>query len=201
MSSSLWLHGPHQAPLSVGFSRQEYWSGLPCPPSRDLPNPGIEPRNTGVGSLPLFREILPTQELNQHLLHCRWILYQLCYQGSPATPYLQSKISPYVERYPSEDKNHTLAQNPTLNESACTESLQECALYPDHYGETSIFLWSPYLYYRYIFLSGNFSFHIKINIAKLIYVFEENLEKEIHKHSLEIATVKSLMHFLGINAY
>ena len=31
-----------QAPLSVGFSRQEYWSGLPCPPARDLPNPGIE---------------------------------------------------------------------------------------------------------------------------------------------------------------
>ena len=33
----------HQAPLSVGFSRQEYWSGLPCPPPGDLPNPGIEP--------------------------------------------------------------------------------------------------------------------------------------------------------------
>ena len=31
-----------QAPLSMGFSRQEYWSGLPCPPPRDLPNPGIE---------------------------------------------------------------------------------------------------------------------------------------------------------------
>ena len=33
----------HQAPLPMGFSSQEYWSGLPCPPSRDLPNPGIEP--------------------------------------------------------------------------------------------------------------------------------------------------------------
>ena len=32
-----------QAPLSVGFSRQEYCSGLPCPPPGDLPNPGIEP--------------------------------------------------------------------------------------------------------------------------------------------------------------
>ena len=31
----------HQAPLSLGFSRQEYWRGLPCPPPRDLPNPGI----------------------------------------------------------------------------------------------------------------------------------------------------------------
>ena len=33
----------HQAPLSMGFSRQEYWSGLPCPLPRDPPNPGIEP--------------------------------------------------------------------------------------------------------------------------------------------------------------
>ena len=32
-----------QAPLSVGFSRQEYWSGLPCPPPGDLLSPGIEP--------------------------------------------------------------------------------------------------------------------------------------------------------------
>ena len=33
----------HQAPLSLGFPRQEYWSGLPCPPPGDLPDPGIEP--------------------------------------------------------------------------------------------------------------------------------------------------------------
>ena len=32
----------HQAPLSKGFSRQDYWSGFPCPPPRDLPDPGIE---------------------------------------------------------------------------------------------------------------------------------------------------------------
>ena len=32
-----------QAPLPMGFSRQEYWSGLPCPPLGDLTNPGIEP--------------------------------------------------------------------------------------------------------------------------------------------------------------
>ena len=31
------------APLSMGFSRREYWSGLPCPPPGDLSNPGIEP--------------------------------------------------------------------------------------------------------------------------------------------------------------
>ena len=32
-----------QAPLSMGFSRQEYWGGLPCPPAGDLPDPGTEP--------------------------------------------------------------------------------------------------------------------------------------------------------------
>ena len=32
-----------QAPLSMGFSRQEYWSGLPCPPPGHLPDPGIKP--------------------------------------------------------------------------------------------------------------------------------------------------------------
>ena len=33
----------HQAPLNMGFSRQEYWSQLPCPPPGNLPDPGIEP--------------------------------------------------------------------------------------------------------------------------------------------------------------
>ena len=32
-----------QAPLSMGFSKQEYWSGLPCPPPGDLPDLGVEP--------------------------------------------------------------------------------------------------------------------------------------------------------------
>ena len=34
-----------QVPLSMGFSRQECWSGLPCPPPGDLPDPGIEPES------------------------------------------------------------------------------------------------------------------------------------------------------------
>ena len=51
----------HQAPLSLEFSRQEYWSGLPCPAPGDLPNPGVEPRS----------------------LACQWILSCLSHQGSP----------------------------------------------------------------------------------------------------------------------
>ena len=51
-----------QAPLSMGVSRQEYWSGLPFPSPRDLPDPEIEP-----GSLALQTDSLPT-ELQRTLL-------------------------------------------------------------------------------------------------------------------------------------
>ena len=91
---------------SLGFSRQEHWSGLPCPPPGDLPNLWIEsrsptlqvdflpsespgkPKNTGVGSLSFLQGIFLTQESNQGLRHCRWIFYQLSYQGSPYRPYV-----------------------------------------------------------------------------------------------------------------
>ena len=45
----------HQAPLPMGFSRQEYWSGLPFPPPGDLPNPGVKPRSPALqaDSLPI----------------------------------------------------------------------------------------------------------------------------------------------------
>ena len=46
----------HQAPPSMEFSRQEYWSGLPFPSPGDLPNPGIEP-----GSPALQADALPLQ--------------------------------------------------------------------------------------------------------------------------------------------
>ena len=50
LRSCLTLRNPmdHQAPLSMGFFRQEYWSGLPCPPSGDLPDPGIEPASPAL---------------------------------------------------------------------------------------------------------------------------------------------------------
>ena len=38
----------HHAPLSMGFSRQEYWSGLPFPSSGDLPHPGIQPKSPAL---------------------------------------------------------------------------------------------------------------------------------------------------------
>ena len=50
----------YQAPLSMGFSRQEYWGGLPCSPPGDLPDSGIKPMSLG-----------------------RWVLYHECHLGSP----------------------------------------------------------------------------------------------------------------------
>ena len=47
----------HQVPLSMEFSRHEYWSGLPCSPLGDLPKPGIEP--TTLMSLALVDGSLP----------------------------------------------------------------------------------------------------------------------------------------------
>ena len=83
-----------------GFSKQGYWSGLPCPPPGNLSNPGIKPRsptlqpdslqselpgkpkNTGMGSLSLVQGIFLTEESNLGLLNCRQILYWLSYQKS-----------------------------------------------------------------------------------------------------------------------
>ena len=77
------------------------WKWVAIPPPGYLPNPGIKPRspklqadsllpeppgkpkNTRVGSLSLLQGNFLTQESNQGLLNCRWILYQLSYQGSP----------------------------------------------------------------------------------------------------------------------
>ena len=46
----------HQAPLSMGFSKQEYWSGLPFPSPGDLPDPGIEPMSPALQAEALSSE-------------------------------------------------------------------------------------------------------------------------------------------------
>ena len=51
-----------QSPLSMGFSRQEYWNGLPFPSPRDLPDPGFKPRSPAlqVDSLPTEPQAKPS---------------------------------------------------------------------------------------------------------------------------------------------
>ena len=91
----------HQASLSLGFHRQEYWSGLPCPSPGDLLNPGIKPRcpllqagpllseaqgkpkNIEFGNLSVLQGIFLTQELNPGLQHSRRILYHWAIREAP----------------------------------------------------------------------------------------------------------------------
>ena len=52
-----------QAPLSLGFSRQEYWSGVPCSPPGDLPNPGIKSASpTSLALAGGFSTLLPPRK-------------------------------------------------------------------------------------------------------------------------------------------
>ena len=55
-SSSSWTVA-HQAPLSMEFSRQEYWNGLPCPSPGDLPSPGIKSRSPALQADHLLFEL------------------------------------------------------------------------------------------------------------------------------------------------
>ena len=59
--ATLWT-AARQAPLSLGFSRQECWSGSPCPPPGDLPDPGIEPASPALQADSLLSE--PSRKLD-----------------------------------------------------------------------------------------------------------------------------------------
>ena len=63
----------HQSPLSMEFSRQEYWSALPSPPSGDLPDPGIK----------LMSPVAPALQVDSLVLS---------YQGSPSNEYIAQKV-------------------------------------------------------------------------------------------------------------
>ena len=59
----------HQAPQSMEFSRQDYWSGLPFPSPADLPNPGIEP-----GSPARQADALPSEPPGRSIIVIGWLL-------------------------------------------------------------------------------------------------------------------------------
>ena len=84
MANSLWLHGLWPARLLSpwDFSRQEYWSGLPLPSPRDLPDPGIKPESPALqadslpteplGNIVPWRECASSCSISPHLHPCRW---------------------------------------------------------------------------------------------------------------------------------
>ena len=91
-----------QAPPSMGFSRQEYWSGVPCPPPRDLPNSGIEPVSPVLqvdsllseppGSEDIYENLPPRREIR---LDCGMYLNrEVCF----LTPYFLYGFNFFVMR-------------------------------------------------------------------------------------------------------
>ena len=56
-----------QAPLSMGFSRQEHWSGLPFPPPGDLPDPGVEPTSPALAG-----GLFTTEPSGKHKIGTIW---------------------------------------------------------------------------------------------------------------------------------
>ena len=91
----------HQPPLSMGFSRQEYWSGLPFPYPEDLPDPRIEPMSLGSPALacrffttstiweapssPRLPSYLPTEGVLGKYLACGWVNSQNLLALCPGT--------------------------------------------------------------------------------------------------------------------
>ena len=76
LCATLWTVA-RQAPLSMGFSRQEYSSELPCPPPGDLPNPGIEPRSPALQALPNNNTFF--QNLFNFSRRPLWLLLSWCH--------------------------------------------------------------------------------------------------------------------------
>ena len=79
----------YQAPLSIGFSRQAYWSGLPFPPPGDLPDPGIEPLSPSVPALQA--DSLPLHHLGSPGWLLLWIPNEKLFPSSSSH---MPKISP-----------------------------------------------------------------------------------------------------------
>ena len=83
---------PRQAPLSMGFSRQEYWSRLPCPPPGDLPHPGTEPAS--LTSACIGRRFFTTgatweaAQIKHTHRHANWSSLQVQRRPTPPSPCL-----------------------------------------------------------------------------------------------------------------
>ena len=99
----------------MGILQARYWSGLPCPPPGDFPNPGIKPRsptlqvdslpseptgkpkNTGVGSLLLLKGTSQPRYRTRVFWTAGGILYQLSYQRSPVNLFSSVQFSRSVD--------------------------------------------------------------------------------------------------------
>ena len=88
---------PHQATLSMGFSRQYYWSGLPCSPPEDLSDPGIKPVSPASPALQadsLLTEPLPGKPTIHRYYHSKiWLgRVLIVFLGMPSWKYLKTPL-------------------------------------------------------------------------------------------------------------
>ena len=83
-NQSPWLHGQGIRPRQKAAAYAFFWLHWLVQRWACNLSWSAKTKNTGVNILSLLEGIFPTQELNWGLLHCRWILYQLSYQGSPS---------------------------------------------------------------------------------------------------------------------
>ena len=132
----------HQALLSMGFSRQEYWTGLPCSSPGDLPDPGIEPASSYIylywqaGSSPLAPSGKPQFVIQ---LFTIFSYNLLCFcgptrltQNQPSRVHFWSSVTPHLSPKPylspNKDNNHILLL-PVMIQVSCVEQTA-CSSFP-----------------------------------------------------------------------
>ena len=97
----------YQEPLSVGFSKQEYWSGLPCPPPGDLPNSGMEPRSPALqaDSLPFEPRGKPSKHKKTSKYKSLW---HICLTGLPLPETEEIRVGFLGQEYPRGGNGNSL---------------------------------------------------------------------------------------------
>ena len=85
-----------KAPLSMGFSRQEYWSGLPFPSPEDLPNPGIEPESPELQVQLIYNPIPKKGNAKECSNYCATAL--ISHASKVMLKTLQARLQQYVNR-------------------------------------------------------------------------------------------------------
>ena len=84
----------------MGFSRHEYWSGLPCPPPRDLPNPGIKPASLTLASSSEYLEGTRSRIFTQNPSVMTWHLFlqQVCFLKVQSCQVLTAQITVFNKK-------------------------------------------------------------------------------------------------------
>ena len=116
----------HQAPLSMGFFRQEYWSGLPFPPPGDLPDPGTEPASLEFSalecSLPLLSSGKPVTDCERNFLlnvHAEYFTMKIGFAFRTLVQFSRSVVS---DSLPPHESQHARPPCPSPSPGVHSDS-------------------------------------------------------------------------------